>query len=87
MADENFYRHLEFGLVDTTGMSEQQRREIPYMVVQSQAIQQQIALQASNCRLDDVDTSVSRYDDLKAASNLHSHHSLLEDETESVVIV
>ncbi|XP_023319020.1 band 4.1-like protein 4 [Trichogramma pretiosum] len=29
-------KHLEFGLVDTSGMSEQQRREIAYTVVQSQ---------------------------------------------------
>ncbi|XP_046751668.1 band 4.1-like protein 4 isoform X1 [Diprion similis] len=28
-------KHLEFGLIDTTGMSEQQRREIPYTIVQS----------------------------------------------------
>lgn len=32
----SFDRHLEFGLVDTSGMSEQQRREIAYTVVQSQ---------------------------------------------------
>ena len=86
MEDENVYRHLEFGLVDTTGMSEQQRREISYTVVQAQKMQQ-YALQSSNCRLDDVDTSTPRYDDLKAAFNLHSHPPALEDETESVVIV
>ncbi|XP_047365074.1 band 4.1-like protein 4 isoform X1 [Vespa velutina] len=51
-----FSRHLEFGLVDTTGMSEQQRREIPYTVVQSQSVQQ-CPLQSSNSRLDDAETS------------------------------
>ncbi|XP_043477923.1 band 4.1-like protein 4 isoform X2 [Leptopilina heterotoma] len=52
-------KHLEFSLVDTTGMSEQQRREISYTVVQSQGIQQNI-LQSSN-RLDNiVDTSAPR---------------------------
>ncbi|XP_034171766.1 band 4.1-like protein 4 isoform X1 [Osmia lignaria lignaria] len=49
-------KHLEFGLIDTTGMSEQQRREIPYTVVQSQSAQQ-CTLQSSNSRLDDADTS------------------------------
>ncbi|KOC70258.1 Band 4.1-like protein 4A [Habropoda laboriosa] len=49
-------KHLEFGLVDTTGMSEQQRREIPYTVVQSQSVQQ-CTLQSSNSRLDDADSS------------------------------
>lgn len=80
-----FCRHLEFSLVDTTGMSDQQRREISYTVVQSQGIQQNI-LQSSN-RLDNVDTSAPRYDDLRAAFNLYNHPPPLEDETESVVIV
>ncbi|XP_012270189.1 band 4.1-like protein 4 isoform X2 [Orussus abietinus] len=49
-------KHLEFGLVDTTGMSEQQRREIPYTVVQSQSVPQ-CPLQSSNPRLDEEDAS------------------------------
>ncbi|KZC10010.1 Band 4.1-like protein 4A [Dufourea novaeangliae] len=49
-------KHLEFGLVDTTGMSEQQRREIPYTVVQAQSVQQ-CPLQSSNSRLDEADSS------------------------------
>ena len=83
-----FSRHLEFGLVDTSGMSEQQRREIPYTVVQSQTSVQQCTLQSSNSRLDDADSSsLPRYDDLKTACNIHSHPPQLEDETGSVVIV
>ncbi|XP_015609594.1 band 4.1-like protein 4 isoform X2 [Cephus cinctus] len=55
-----FSRHLEFGLVDTTGMSEQQRREIPYTVVQAQNVPQ-CPVQSSNPRLDDGDaTSLPR---------------------------
>lgn len=82
-----FCRHLEFGLVDTSGMSEQQRREISYTVVQSQSIQQS-PLQSNNSRLDDTDSSsLPRYDDLKTACNLHNHPPQLEDETGSVVIV
>ncbi|KAF3426388.1 hypothetical protein E2986_11863 [Frieseomelitta varia] len=50
-------KHLEFGLVDTSGMSDQQRREIPYTVVQSQSSVQQCTLQSSNSRLDDADSS------------------------------
>lgn len=82
------FRHLEFGLVDTSGMSEQQRREISYKVVQSQSAQQS-SLQPNNSRLDDTDSSsLPRYDDLKTACNLHNHPPpQLEDETESVVIV
>jgi len=77
---------LEFGLVDTSGMSEQQRREISYTVVQSQSVQQS-PLQSNNSRLDDTDSSsLPRYDDLKTA-NLHNHPPQLEDETGSVVIV
>ncbi|XP_032668059.1 band 4.1-like protein 4 isoform X2 [Odontomachus brunneus] len=49
-------KHLEFGLVDTSGMSEQQRREISYTVVQSQSVQQS-PLQTNNSRLDDIDSS------------------------------
>lgn len=49
-------KHLEFGLVDTSGMSEQQRREISYTVVQSQSVQQS-PLQSNNSRLDDTDSS------------------------------
>lgn len=83
----DFCRHLEFGLIDTTGMSEQQRREIPYTVVQSQSAQQ-CTLQSSNSRLDDADSSsLPRYDDLKTSCNIHSHPPPLEDETGSVVIV
>ena len=83
-----FYRHLEFGLVDTSGMTEQQRREIPYTVVQSQSSVQQCTLQSSNSRLDDADSSsLPRYDDLKMACNIQSHPPQLEDETGSVVIV
>ncbi|RLU22013.1 hypothetical protein DMN91_006392 [Ooceraea biroi] len=48
--------HLEFGLVDTSGMSEQQRREISYTVVQSQSVQQS-SLQSNNSRLNDTDSS------------------------------
>lgn len=83
-----FSRHLEFGLVDTSGMSDQQRREIPYTVVQSQSSVQQCTLQSSNSRLDDADSSsLPRYDDLKAACDIHNHPPQLEDETGSVVIV
>ncbi|XP_012061831.1 PREDICTED: band 4.1-like protein 4A [Atta cephalotes] len=49
-------KHLEFGLIDTSGMSEQQRREISYTVVQSQSVQQS-PLQSNNSRLDDTDSS------------------------------
>ncbi|XP_019886425.1 band 4.1-like protein 4A isoform X4 [Ooceraea biroi] len=49
-------KHLEFGLVDTSGMSEQQRREISYTVVQSQSVQQS-SLQSNNSRLNDTDSS------------------------------
>lgn len=80
------FRHLEFGLVDTTGMSEQQRREIPYTVIQSQ-IAMQCNLQSSNNRLNSNDSSVPRYDDLKTTYSLQSHPPSLEDETGSVVIV
>lgn len=81
------FRHLEFGLIDTSGMSEQQRREISYTVVQSQSVQQS-PLQSNNSRLDDTDSSsLPRYDDLKTACNLHNHPPQLEDETGSVVIV
>lgn len=81
------FRHLEFGLVDTSGMSEQQRREISYTVVQSQSVQQS-PLQTNNPRLDDIDSlSLPRYDDLKTVCNPHSHPPQLEDETGSVVIV
>lgn len=81
------FRHLEFGLIDTSGMSEQQRREISYTVVQSQCAQQS-SLQSNNSRLDDTDSSLPRYDDLKTACNLHNHPPpQLEDETGSVVIV
>ncbi|XP_066590905.1 band 4.1-like protein 4 [Prorops nasuta] len=52
-------KHLEFGLIDTTGMSEQQRREIPYTVVQSQSVQQ-CPIQSSNPRLDDETSSQHR---------------------------
>ncbi|KYQ55467.1 Band 4.1-like protein 4A [Trachymyrmex zeteki] len=80
-------KHLEFGLIDTSGMSEQQRREISYTVVQSQSVQQS-PLQSNNSRLDDTDSSsLPRYDDLKTACNLHNHPPQLEDETGSVVIV
>lgn len=82
-----FYRHLEFSLVDTTGMSEQQRREISYTVIQSQGMQQQNILQSINRLDNNVDTSAPRYDDLRAAFNFYSHPPTLEDETESVVIV
>lgn len=83
------FRHLEFGLVDTSGMSEQQRREISYTVVQSQSVQQSpLQSISNNSRLDDTDSSsLPRYDDLKAACNLHSHPPQMEDETGSVVIV
>ncbi|XP_034938241.1 band 4.1-like protein 4 isoform X2 [Chelonus insularis] len=50
-------KHFEFGLIDTTGMTEQQRREIPYTVVQTQAISQNYSL-SSNLRLD-IDTTSS----------------------------
>lgn len=66
-------------------MTEEQRREIAYTVVKSQATPQNLS-HLSNLHLD-IDTTVStRYDDLKKTST-HFSHSLLEDDTESVVIV
>lgn len=67
-------------------MSEQQRREIPYTVVQSQSVPQCL-LQSSNMRLEEPEaTSPPRYDDLKMGCT-HYNHPPIEDDTGSVVIV
>ncbi|XP_043279671.1 band 4.1-like protein 4 isoform X1 [Venturia canescens] len=50
-------KHLEFGLIDTTGMSEQQRREIPYTIVQSQSVPQCL-LHTSNSRLEETEATL-----------------------------
>lgn len=77
---------MEFGLIDTSGMSEQQRREIAYTVVKTPGIPQGLP-PPNNLRLNDVDvTSPPRYDDLKKTST-HFNHSPIDDETGSVVIV
>ncbi|KAK0170006.1 hypothetical protein PV328_010621 [Microctonus aethiopoides] len=49
-------KHLEFGLIDTSGMSEQQRREIAYTVVKTPGIPQGLP-PPNNLRLNDVDVT------------------------------
>lgn len=76
---------MEFGLIDTTGMSEQQRREIPYTIVQSQAGVQAIQNPPISRSEDLEATALPRYDDIKTSCVLHGPP--IEDETGSVVIV
>lgn len=91
------FRHLEFSLIDTTGMSEQQRREIPYTVVQSQhnsylPVPSACPIQSTgNLRLDNGDGDVSspaRYDDHQTINcNQYNHPICLDDDAGSIVIV
>lgn len=85
------FRHLEFGLIDTTGMSEQQRREIPYTIVQSaQSVVQTSQISATSRGDDQLEPAavpIPRYDDLGTSCVLHSPPAPIEDETGSVVIV
>ncbi|XP_044017169.1 band 4.1-like protein 4 isoform X2 [Aphidius gifuensis] len=59
-------RHLEFSLVDTSGMSEQQRREISYKVIQTQS-KLQNHHQADNNHGNDIDLSPPRIVDCSRA--------------------
>lgn len=65
-------------------MSEQQRREISYKVIQTQS---KLHHQADNNHGNDIDLSPPRYDDLKKTSSHYNNYPSLEDDTGSIVIV